>query len=200
MHNLLVYLGGVILGCGLLVTGQQQGTCDDFTVDNCMVSSEDIIQEIPGFPEDTSQKTCDAYTNCVLFRYQQSNQVCQLINKDFRQNCQQVGGGREGNLEDCLNSDLNGCNAFIEESCTFIGDQLVFSPPDGEISNPYECEALCQVFETLGCNYWIYDISALSCRLMTSGSRTCDTMSGPQAPPIDTCGFSTAGPATTASP
>ena len=179
---------------------QDEGTCGDFTVNECSISEDDLILESDGIPLDLCQLTCDTFTNCVLFRFTHTNETCQLINKDFRQNCQVVGGDRSGDLGACLNSDLNGCNAFIEESCVYGGEDLAFSPPDGELSNPYECENLCKAYEALGCNYWVYSVSDLSCRLITSGEKKCEVISGPQAPSLDECGVTTTQPITTAAP
>ena len=176
---------------------QEEATCVDFTVDSCSIDAGDLVQELPGVPVELCQAACDQFKNCVLFRYSRADQTCQLLSRDFRQNCKVVGGARNSDLDACLNSDLNGCNAFIEESCDFIGDDLAFSPPDGEISNPYECEEICQTFELLGCKYWLYDVAKLSCRLLGSGDRTCDFISGPQAPTLGECiSSSTPGPTT----
>lgn len=189
-NNLILLMVG--LGLSAMTMGsknaqQDDQNCTQVTMSNCFISEEDIINQGRDISSDLCQYTCDVLTHCILFRYTRADQYCQLLNRDFRQNCKVIGSARIDNLYDCLNADLNGCSAFIEEECVFDGSDLAFSPPDGEISTPYLCESLCKEYESLGCNYWVYDLPRLSCRLLTSSERTCVTLSGPQAPTMEEC-------------
>jgi len=93
----------------------------------------------------------------------------------------------DGNIQDCVLNNLDGCDAFLEEDCTYYGRNLNLDPPDGEVVSPFECEALCKGFRELGCSYWVFNAWEQSCKLMSSGDRYCYSVSGPRYPGISDC-------------
>ena len=60
-----------------------------------------------------------------------------------------LGGAPGQSVEECLLGDvtLGGCDAFVEEECDYHGRDTGFSAPEGEITNPRECEEYCLLFQ-----------------------------------------------------
>ena len=117
-----------------------------------------------------------------------------------------LGGAPGQSVEECLLGDVTdgGCDAFVEEECDYHGGDTGFSAPEGEITNPRECEEYCLLFQVRsepsqtnittshiqaigGCEYWVFNATSLSCGLLDSSNRTCWGLSGPADPSIETC-------------
>merc|ERR1712241_339987 len=160
--------------------------CRDFTVGGCSISEEYLLWSSEQV-EDSSlcQFACESFTHCLLFR--KTEGLCELTTHDFRENCSIVSATVDGNLQQCLTSNLNGCNGFIDENCTFQGLSLGLDPPAGEIQSPTGCEKLCRGFQVLGCNYWVFNTIDLTCQLLDSEQRTCTGISGPGYPSLAEC-------------
>ena len=85
-------------------------------------------------------------------------------------------------MDACLEVDLNTCDRFLEENCEYYGDVLL---EPSSIANAKHCQELCEKFEDVGCQYWIYQQN--TCFLLTSGARKCTTIGGPKSPEINEC-------------
>ena len=111
---------------------------------------------------------------------------------DFRDECGVVGGSPEQSIDECINSLYHGCDAFLEEECQYAGADLGLSPPDGQVNTALECEELCVLYQVemiemiclecllqdVGCEYWVFNASSLSCSILDSSSRQCQGMTG----------------------
>ena len=109
--------------------------------------------------------------------------------QDYRSNCPIMGAPVDAAVEECEDVVLDTCSGFLEEDCDYLGQGLDLDPPDGEISDPLVCQALCQNFQPLGCQYWVFNSHKQSCHLLQSGERRCKGISGPQEPTIAECGM-----------
>ena len=86
--------------------------------------------------------------------------------------------------------DENDCDQFIKEDCEYSGNTIIRTPA-GLITNPDECQEICENNQdgvVTPCKYWIYDKTERVCTLLDSGSiLECNGESGQQAPLYDEC-------------
>ena len=95
---------------------------------------------------------------------------------------------QDTSLDACLALEPDTCALFLEEDCSYTGD-LLLEIPSGEVHDAEQCEAYCKSFENIGCKYWVYQETNenITCRLLSSGDRTCNCMGGPEDPPLNEC-------------
>lgn len=74
----------------------------------------------------------------------------------------------------------------MEESCDFFGAEIYVAPP-GSIADSNSCDELCADFERMGCTYWKFKKENNECFLYDSSERTCDIISGPEKPNLESC-------------
>ena len=63
----------------------------------------------------------------------------------------------------------------------------MLEPPPGTIADARQCEELCDKYETLGCEYWVFVYGDRTCQLLKSDDRTCTATGGPETPPLTEC-------------
>ena len=98
------------------------------------------------------------------------------------------GAPVDADIPACVGADINSCNGFIEEGCSYEGGDLGLDPDDGHVADTLECQAECIDLDFLGCAYFVYGITARSCHLMDSSMRrTCTGISGPPDPRMGEC-------------
>ena len=95
---------------------------------------------IKGHANSTGRYTIDKYLQLS---------ICTRSSGAARSSCGVLGGAPGQSVEECLLGDvtLGGCDAFIEEECDYHGGDTGFSAPEGEITNPRECEEYCLLFQ-----------------------------------------------------
>ena len=94
------------------------------------------------------QDVCHSFTHCEYFTFFQGS--CKLYSSgQARSSCGTIAGSPAQSVEECILGDVTdgGCDAFIDEDCDYHGGDTGFSAPEGEITNPTECEEYCLLFQ-----------------------------------------------------
>ena len=67
--------------------------------------------------------------------------------------CGLLGGSPGQSVYDCVLREARSgcCDAFVEEGCDYHGGDTGLSAPEGEITNPLECEQYCQLLQVGQC-------------------------------------------------
>ena len=61
--------------------------------------------------------------------------------------CDVIAGSPQTNVDTCINSDGEDCDAFIDDECEYDGNDTGFSSDPGHITDPASCQSHCQIFE-----------------------------------------------------
>ena len=95
---------------------------------------------IKGHANSTGRYTIDKYLQLS---------ICTRSSGAARSSCGVMGGAPGQSVEECLLGEVTdgGCDAFVEEECDYHGGDTGFSAPEGEITNPRECEEYCLLFQ-----------------------------------------------------
>jgi len=178
-----------------------ENICQDVTFDECNLEE--------GRPTDTlftvdsimCQDICQSFTNCNFFRFNrtatQPDNNCQFFEANYRDSCNIVAAPIDRDVNECLSNTDNTCDKMIEETCQYSGN-VIYDATPGTITDAADCGDLCIDFEQLECRYWKFDKNNETCTLYDSDDRSCNILSGPEEPSIESCeGTTTAMEATT---
>ena len=144
------------------------------------------------------QTICHEYPGGVCKYFYFTPGSCQLFSEDIRYSCDVTGGAAGQSLEHCVNEVVSGCDVFSELECDYHGQvDEGLSPPAGDFRTPEECEEWCMLFQSIGCEYWIFDSSTKNCTILNSKERSCDGVTGSNYPDIDECYSSSSSPTVT---
>jgi len=165
-----------------------ENICENVTFDECDLDE--------GAPTDTlftldsvmCQEICQSFSNCNFFRFDRtaSDDNCQLFEANYRDSCNIVAAPIDRDINECLSNTENTCDKMIEETCQYSGKEIYSSTP-GTITDATDCGDVCDDFEDLGCSYWKFDKANETCTLFDSDDRSCNILSGPEEPNIESC-------------
>jgi len=173
----------VLLSVVSCVVGQYR--CNDFTISDCDLASH-VIWESDVIPDkETCQTTCHNYADCKLFFFLDG--TCTLFDGDYRDECAVVGGSPLQSVDECVNGVDHGCDAFLGEQCVYEGQDFGLSPPNGQLNTALECEEFCVLYKDIGCQYWVFNKTEMSCKILDSFSRDCRGFTGPAYPDYSEC-------------
>ena len=84
--------------------------CGEFTLDNCYIDENTIIETAQGLNHEECQNLChDIFTfECTFFIYIQELKTCQLIHApypDYVYFCETIGGPTTPTILECIQSD-----------------------------------------------------------------------------------------------
>jgi hypothetical protein len=114
------------------------------TVGDCAIKTSDIVHVYSMAPEEC-RSTCGLLDTCRFWRScldaETGRYECILLKSNHHmvtvpaghsltahalpcQDCLSFAGPTDGSIPDCLAVDLTTCDAYIEETCTYRGDEL----------------------------------------------------------------------------
>jgi len=177
----------VLLSVVSSVVGQYR--CNDFTISDCNLQSH-VIFETDRIPsKEICQTTCHNYADCKLFFFLDG--TCTLFDGDYRDECAVIGGNPLQSVDECVNGVDHGCDAFLGEQCVYEGQDFGLSPPNGQLNTALECEEFCVLYQDIGCQYWVFNATEMSCKILDSSNRNCRGFTGPAYPDYSECQGST---------
>ena len=164
----------VLLSVVSCVVGQYR--CNDFTISDCDLQSH-VIWESDVIPDkETCQTTCHNYADCKLFFFLDG--TCTIFDGDYRDECAVIGGSPLQSVDECVNGVDHGCDAFLGEQCVYEGQDFGLSPPNGQLNTALECEEFCVLYQDIGCQYWVFNKTEMSCKILDSSNRNCRGFTG----------------------
>ena len=122
------------------------------------------------------QDVCHSFTHCEYFTFFQGS--CKLYSSgQARSSCGTIAGSPAQSVEECILGEVTdgGCDAFIEEECDYHGGDTGFSAPEGEITNPRECEEYCLLFQVRSEPFQTNITTIRIFRLLGAASTGCST-------------------------
>jgi len=166
-----------------------ENQCKDVIFNGCHIP----IKQRLGEPTQTGTaercwNTCNRNRDCMYYKYDRENDLCTLLDNDYRSFCDIMGGPVNTKVTTCLNVDTVECDAEMEEDCeynTSDGKDL-YRSRQGAITSPNACQGLCEDWAP-DCKFWIHDQPNNLCILKREVEKTCKIIGGPKAPAYQDC-------------
>jgi len=169
--------------------------CEGFSAGKCSPDDTTIVDgPYPFEDEETCQDACGERAECMDYSWEPGvTNKCMLYTADYRQRCSIYAGTRDAKLDVCIRKSIafnHECDEFLLHDCDYSGGILIEEAARGSIVDAYHCQDYCEIFEGLGCNYWVFEsdqtapLKASTCKLYTLqfSSKMCNIHHGPEVP------------------
>jgi len=167
-----------------------ENQCKDVIFNGCHIPiSQRLGEPTPTGTTERCWDTCHRNRDCRYYKYDRENDLCTLLENDYRSFCDIMGGPVNTKVTTCLKVDTVKCDAEMEEDCeynTSDGKNLYTSRP-GAVTQPDSCQRLCEGAWAPDCKYWIHDQAKNLCILKREGKKTCKISGGPKEPKWQFC-------------
>merc|ERR1712156_619566 len=166
--------------------------CDGFSASKCTPSADVVLDGPFPFPtENDCQDACRDVADCEFYSYNGTkvNPECYYYTADYRQDCSVYAGTRDAALDVCIRmvGFNHKCDEFLLNDCDYSGGILVEEARRGSIVDAYHCQDYCSIYESLGCDYWVFESADTAplgtiCKLYTFNFNPsiCKVHHGPQ--------------------
>merc|ERR1712025_87320 len=184
-----IFLISLCLLIKYIASNFEENNCEGLSLSECSITPDKILETGSESPAECQLK-CSSNDMCVYWRHDGSS--CHLLNSEYYLDCDVISGPITADVPGCLGGAYSTtCEAILQDTCEYSGEETVLEAAPGLISDVVECEVYCEGMQEYG-----FDVAAFAyndrqqfCRVYNSGyMASCSGIGAPStAPDLGSC-------------